>query len=265
MLASPGAPNPSSQRRKRPSFSAGRAAFPGVTPSSAFQPGGGGASQKLLSRVSGGDPRLARPSPRAGLAPATASQPLALGRGGRGGRAPSGRQEVNGKRRLLPPTPQCRSRLLQQQQQRVTSARLSRAAPRRAACRPQGCRRGGRRQLAAPRLAAGCGALPAGPPPGCGDIGRRLVRGRRRRAGAPVPAASASRNSLALPGAAGGLGSGCPARLPGRSALRSPSPARCWRLRTINSSSPAAERHPHAPEESAAPVAPPGGRAAASR
>lgn len=38
------------------------------------------------------------------------------GRGGRGGRAPSGRQEVNGKRRRLPPTPQCRSRLLQQQQ-----------------------------------------------------------------------------------------------------------------------------------------------------
>lgn len=54
------------------------------------------------------------PSGRASAA--TASQPPAAGRGGRGGRAPSGRQEVNGKRRHLPPTAQCRSRLLQQQQ-----------------------------------------------------------------------------------------------------------------------------------------------------
>lgn len=66
--------------------------------------------------VPGREPRLVRPSPRGGRAPAAASQPPAVGRGGRGGRAPSGRQEVNGKRRRLPPTPQCRSRLLQQQQ-----------------------------------------------------------------------------------------------------------------------------------------------------
>lgn len=105
---------------------------------------------------------------------------------------------------------------------------------RRAACRPQGCRRGGRRQLAAPRVAAGSGALPAGPLPGCGDTGRRLVRGRHRGAGAPVPAASASRNSPSL-GRRAGSALVCPARLPRRSALHFVSPARCWRLRTINS------------------------------
>lgn len=200
MLASPGAPNPSSQRRKRPSFSAGRAAFPGVTPSSAFQPGGGGASQKLLSRVSGADPRLARPSPRAGLAPATASQPLALGRGGRGGRAPSGRQEVNGKRRLLPPTPQCRSRLLQQQQQRVTSARLSRAAPRRAAL-PAGRR-------AAGEADGGSSPLPASP-----RAAGRYLRGRRR--------AAVTLGGDSSEGGAGGQERPCPRPAP--AATRSPS------------------------------------------
>ncbi|XP_064272644.1 uncharacterized protein LOC135298731 [Passer domesticus] len=93
---------------------------------------------------------------------------------GSGGRAPSGRQEVNGKRRHLPPTPQRRSRLLQQQQQqRVTSARLSRAEPSRAALRwPQGSRGGGWRPP----------WLPAGPPPARGDIGRGRQRwGRQER------------------------------------------------------------------------------------
>lgn len=164
------------------------------------------------------------------------------GRGGRGGRAPSGRQEVNGKRRLLPPTPQCRSRLLllQQQQQRqprrrrrVTSARLSRAAlP------------AGRRALTAGRRhPAADGRYLRGRRRGCGDIGRRLLRGRRRGGGGRrregerqtgrqagrqerlVPAASASQPQLALP-VAGRAGSALAARRGCRGALSPSFPLR---------------------------------------
>lgn len=74
-------------------------------------------------------------------------------------------------------------------------------------------------------------------------------------AGAPLPRASRTspcRRRGAERG--GGLGSGCSAAPLFISSRR---PSRCWRLRTINSSSPAAESLPHAPGESAAPAAPP--------
>lgn len=73
LLASPGAPSPSSERRKRLTFFPGHVAFPGVTASRAFQPRRGGASQKLLSPVSA----LAPASP--GGIPASSDRPLGPG------------------------------------------------------------------------------------------------------------------------------------------------------------------------------------------
>lgn len=71
------------------------------------------------------------------------------------------------------------------------------AVPCRAACRPQGCQRGA--GSSSSLRAQGRylrGRRRAGEPPlGCGDIGRRLVRGRRRGTGAPVPEAIVSHNS----------------------------------------------------------------------
>lgn len=74
------------------------------------------------------------------------------------------------------------------------------AVPCRAACRPQGCQRdAGSSRLPSSLRAQGRylrGRRRAGEPPlGCGDIGRRPVRGRRRGTGAPVPAPIASHNS----------------------------------------------------------------------
>lgn len=133
--------------------------------------------------------------------------PLARGRGGRGGRAPSGRREVNGKRRLLPPTPHCRSRLLQRRrQQRVTSARP---------CRPP-----------AAGLRAARAAVTLGGDSAEGGAGGRNAGARSERE---------SRLAFAA-------GRASPAPVSRRAAPSFPLAAAALELRTINSSSPSGTR-----------------------
>lgn len=137
--------------------------------------------------------------------------PPPLSGGGGGGRAPSGRREVNGKRRLLPHTAPRRARLLRQQ--RVTSARLCRAVPcRYKATEPHRQRqrrvsRPGSRRRAAVTLGGGGGG--GGDSPGGGAAGQER-RCPRRAAAATRPRCGCGCGG----GGAGEPGCGCTSAQP---------------------------------------------------
>lgn len=142
---------------------------------------------------------LVRPSPRAGRAPATASQPL--GSRQRRPRRPGSLWAAGGEWQAPaspshtpvsvspPPAAAVAGHLC--------AAELSRAEPSRAAL-PAGRRAAGE--------AAGGSPLPAGPPPACGDIGRGVPRVAPG-AGAPVPSASRTSPSRRRRGAGRRAGS----------------------------------------------------------
>lgn len=160
-----------------------RTVFTSVTVPSGAPPAlGGGTGEELVSsverwpRFTERDPRLVQPSPRAGGLPL---QPLGPWRTIRRPRRPGSLWAAGGEWQAAA-SPSHTPVSVSPPPAAAVAGHLCAAEPSRAACLPAAGLRGRPSRLPAPFSAAGSGALPAGPPPGCRDTGRRLARGRRR-------------------------------------------------------------------------------------